>query len=93
MCSRCLKIPRWLKSIKLLTEDEYCNLVCDIIEILPKSTTIHRVGGSGLSTTLIAPLWARNKFETMNKIDRILWERDTYQGEKYKIILKQLIFC
>ena len=58
------------------------------IEILPKSTTIHRVGGSGLSTTLIAPLWARNKFETMNKIDRILWERDTYQGEKYKIILK-----
>lgn len=73
---------------KLLTEDEYCNLVCDIIEILPKSTTIHRVGGSGLSTTLIAPLWARNKFETMNKIDRILWERDTYQGEKYKTILK-----
>jgi len=70
--------------VKLLTEDEYCNLVCDVIEILPKTTTIHRVGGSGLSTTLIAPLWARNKFETMNKIDRILWERDTFQGVKYR---------
>ena len=70
--------------ISLLSEDEYCNLVCDIIEILPPETTIHRVGGSGLSTTLVAPLWARNKFETMNKIDRILWERDTRQGAKYR---------
>lgn len=69
--------------ISLLSEDEYCNLVCDIIEVLPPDTTIHRVGGSGLSTTLIAPLWARNKFETMNKIDRILWERNTRQGAKY----------
>ena len=69
--------------IKLLSEDEYCNLVCDIIEILPPETTVHRVGGSGLSSTLIAPLWARNKFETMNKVDRILWERDSYQSIKY----------
>lgn len=69
--------------IPLLSEDEYCSLVCDIIEIMPPETTIHRVGGSGLSTSLIAPLWARNKFETMNKIDRILWERNTYQGIKF----------
>lgn len=68
--------------LKLLTESEYCSLVADIIEILPPETTVHRVGGSGLSTSLIAPLWARNKFETMNKIDRILWERDTFQGAK-----------
>lgn len=72
-----------ISPISLLSEDEYCALVCDIIEILPKNTTIHRVGGSGLSTTLIAPLWARNKFETMNKIDRILWERNTCQAAKY----------
>ena len=57
--------------------------MCDIIEILPPETTVHRVGGSGLSSTLIAPLWARNKFETMNKVDRILWERDSYQSIKY----------
>ncbi len=69
--------------LPLLSEDEYCSLVCDIIEIMPPHTTIHRVGGSGLSASLIAPLWARNKFETMNKIDRILWERNTYQGIKY----------
>lgn len=69
--------------IPLLSEDEYCSLVCDIIEIMPPETTIHRVGGSGLSTSLIAPLWARNKFETMNKIDRILWERNTFQGAKF----------
>ncbi len=72
-----------VRPIPLLTEDEYCSLVCDIIEIMPPETTIHRVGGSGLSSTLIAPLWARNKFETMNKIDRILWERDTFQGAKF----------
>ena len=71
--------------VKLLTEDEYCNLVADVIEIMPPDTTIHRVGGSGLSTSLIAPLWARNKFETMNKIDRILWERDTRQGARFSL--------
>lgn len=73
-----------LTPIPLLSEDEYCNLVADIIEILPKTASVHRVGGSGLSNTLIAPLWARNKFETMNKIDRILWERDAYQGDKFR---------
>ena len=64
---------------KLLSEDEYASLVCDILEILPSHTTIHRMAGNGLNKLLIEPKWIQKKFETLNKIDRILKERNTYQ--------------
>lgn len=69
--------------IKLLSEDEYCNILCDFLEILPPSTVIQRTAGTGLVSELIAPLWIKNKFETQNKVDKFLIERNTYQGAKY----------
>ena len=54
--------------VKLLTEDEYVDIVCEFIKILPKETIIHRLCGNGYSKTMIAPLWLNNKWETHNKI-------------------------
>ena len=34
--------------IKLLEEDEYIDIACDCLELLPPDTTIHRLGGNGL---------------------------------------------
>ncbi len=70
---------------KLLSEDEYCNILCDFLEILPSCTTIQRTAGTGLVSELIAPLWVKNKFETQNKIDLILKERNSFQGIKYHL--------
>ncbi len=58
--------------IKLLTEDEYVDIVCECIKILPKETIIHRLCGNGYSKTMIAPLWLNNKWETHNKINERL---------------------
>lgn len=69
---------------ELLNEDEYVDLVCDFLEVLPPTTTIHRIAGNGLNKLLIEPHWIMNKFETLNKIDRTLEKRNSYQGIKYQ---------
>ncbi len=71
------------KPFKLLSEDEYCNILCDFLEILPPSTSIQRTAGTGLLDELVYPEWVKNKFETQNKIDRFLRERNSFQGIKY----------
>lgn len=74
--------------IKLLDEDEYVNLVCDFLEILPRSTTIQRLAGNGLQSEKIAPMWLNKKFEVLNKIDRELIRRSSAQGSKFMFAQK-----
>ena len=71
-------------NFKLLNEDEYVEILCDFLEILPPSTTIHRIAGNGLNKLLIEPKWIMNKFETLNKIDKTLEKRNSYQGIKHQ---------
>ena len=68
--------------IDFQSEDEYVELVCDFLEYIPKETTIHRLAGNGMSSTLIAPLWLGKKFDCLNKIDRTFEQRGTWQGCK-----------
>lgn len=56
--------------IKTLTLDEYCDIICDCIKIIPKNVVIHRLTGDGAKKDLIAPLWSadkKNVFNTLNK--------------------------
>ena len=71
------------KEIDFMSEEEYVNLVCDFLEILPKTTTIHRLAGNGLKKNLIAPRWLGAKLDCLNKIDRELLKRNSYQGSKH----------
>ena len=69
--------------IDFMDEDEYVKTVCDFLEYLPETTTIHRLAGNGLSTELIAPVWLGKKFDCLNKIDREFIKRNSYQGCKF----------
>ena len=69
--------------IPIMEEDEYVETVCDFLELLPPSTTIHRVAGNGLKPNMLAPGWLSKKFIVMNKIDNLLEKRNSYQGIKY----------
>ena len=71
---------------EIMNERDYCELVCDMLEILPPTTTIHRLAGSGLSSTTITPEWVKHKFHTLNLIDKILEERGSCQGARHKVI-------
>ena len=72
------------KEIDFMSEDEYINLVCDFLEILPAKTTIHRLAGNGFRKTLIAPRWLGAKLDCLNKIDREFLRRNSFQGRVYK---------
>lgn len=68
--------------ISFVTEEEYVQTVCDFLEYLPKTTTIHRLAGNGLKKNLIAPRWLGAKLDCLNKIDRELIRRNSFQGIK-----------
>lgn len=69
--------------VDFMTEDEYIKTVCDFLEYLPPSTTIHRLAGNGLRTELVAPRWIGKKLDCLNKIDREFEYRDSWQGIKF----------
>ena len=66
-----------------LTQDEYVNLVVDILQILPPEMIIHRLTGDSPRNLLIEPQWSLNKWEVLNNIDNCLDARDTWQGKCY----------
>lgn len=70
------------REIDFMSEDEYVQTVCDFLEYLPSHTTIHRLAGNGLKKNLIAPKWLGAKLDCLNKIDRELMKRNSFQGIK-----------
>lgn len=69
--------------IDFMSEEEYINTVCDFLEYLPPTTTIHRLAGNGLKKELIAPRWIGKKLDCLNKIDREFLRRDSWQSYRY----------
>lgn len=64
----------------LLSLDEYAELICDCIELIPKDMVIHRITGDGDKKLLIAPMWSANKKLVLNTINKRLRERKVVQG-------------
>lgn len=69
--------------MELMTQDDYVNLVCDQLEILPPEMIIHRLTVDGKKEDLVGPLWSLKKWEVLNQIDDTLKARNSYQGIKY----------
>ncbi len=60
--------------------EEYADIVVRQLERLPCDTVIGRLTGDGLGDALIAPQWSRKKLVVLNTIDRLMYERNTWQG-------------
>lgn len=69
--------------LTLMTQEEYVNLVCDQLEILPPHIVIHRLTGDAPKEEFIGPIWSRKKTVVLNEIDKELARRNSYQGIKY----------
>lgn len=67
---------------KILSQDEYVNIVCDSLELLNPDIVIHRVTGDGKKSDLIEPLWSLNKLKVLSDIDKELKYRQSFQGKK-----------
>ncbi len=61
-----------LKKFKALTLEEYADILCECIAVLPKNVVIHRLTGDGDKNTLIAPLWTKDKKRVLNYINHTI---------------------
>ncbi len=68
---------------KPLKQNEYVDLVCDFLEILPDNIIIQRITGDPHAEELQAPIWAGRYRETFNMIQETLKRRDSFQGKRY----------
>ena len=64
-----------------LEKEEYVALVADAIELLPEDIVIARLTGDGMADDLLAPEWSRKKVSVINDIDKLLYERNSWQGK------------
>lgn len=67
-----------------LSREAYIETVVRQLELLPPETVIARLTGDGEEANLIAPLWSKKKVTVLNDIDKLLYERGTYQGRLFK---------
>lgn len=69
--------------LSFLSFDEYVQLVCDQLEVLPPEMIIHRITGDGPIDLMIGPMWSVNKWNVLNAIDNELERRNSYQGKYF----------
>ena len=70
--------------LKFLEQEEYIDIICKAITMLPTNMVIHRLTGDAPRELLIGPMWSLNKWEVLNGIDNRLKELDLYQGQEFK---------
>lgn len=66
--------------LSFLEQEEYIELICKAISILPQQAVIHRLTGDAPRQLLIGPMWSLKKWEILNAIDSYLQDNDIYQG-------------
>ena len=67
---------------KIFSMEEYSELLCRCIEIIPKNVVIHRMTGDGDKRLLAEPMWSGNKKVVLNYINKVFSEKDIVQGCK-----------
>lgn len=69
----------------VFTLDEYISFVVDVIERINPDVYLERFINQAPKEWIIAPKWGGVKnFEFIAKVEKLLKERDTYQGKLYK---------
>lgn len=61
---------------RVLTQEEYVDLVCDGMEILPKDIVYHRITGDPFRDNLITPEWTKYKCRVISSIQKELKNRN-----------------
>lgn len=66
-----------------ITLEYYLDSLCYIISHLNKDIIIHRISGDSPKDLLVAPKWNLHKKWILNGLDKLLKEKDLYQGKFY----------
>ena len=69
------------KEFKLLSKDEYIEIVTQQLQELSKNIVIHRITSDPDKNKLIAPDWLVKKFVVLNDIDKYMKKYNIHQGD------------
>ena len=58
--------------VKVLSLEEYADIIKECVEIIPENVVVHRLTGDGAKKDLIAPLWSADKKNVLNTINKKL---------------------
>ncbi|MGL5151915.1 MAG: TIGR01212 family radical SAM protein [Clostridium sp.] len=72
------------KPFEFLTQEEYIDIICKGVSIIPQEMVVHRLTGDAPRSLLIGPMWSLKKWEVLNDIDKALEDRGIYQGMNFK---------
>lgn len=61
-------------NVNVLSLEEYCDIVCDCLKVIPDDVVIHRITGDGDKKILIAPQWSKNKKRVLNYLNKKIAE-------------------
>lgn len=70
--------------LEFLSQEEYIELLCKSVEMLPENMVIHRLTGDAPRELLIGPMWSLKKWEVLNAIDKAMVDNDVYQGKNFR---------
>ena len=73
---------------EMLTRQEYIDIVVEQLRYINPEIVLERLTGDGKIDDLIAPMWSIKKVTILNDIDKQMKERDIYQGDLYKKIVR-----
>ena len=63
--------------------DDYLNICAYILTHISKDIVIHRVSGDAPKNLLVAPKWNKHKKWIINGLDKLMREKDLWQGMEY----------
>lgn len=66
--------------VRPLSRDEYIDIVCEALELLPRDIVIHRLTGDGDKRSLAAPMWSADKKGVRAAMYKAFAGRDIIQG-------------
>lgn len=70
--------------LEFLSQEDYIELLCKSIEMLPQDIVVHRLTGDAPRSLLIGPTWSLKKWEVLNSIDKAMVDNEVYQGKKFR---------
>lgn len=66
--------------LEFLSQEDYVDLICKAICMLPQEMVVHRLTGDAPRDLLIGPMWSLKKWEVLNDIDKTMEDNGYYQG-------------
>ncbi len=67
-------------------EDEYLDFMVEYIELLNPSIVVERIAGETPPRYAVRKPWGPRYDQILVKFERLLEERDTFQGKRYSVI-------